>query len=180
VLVVAALALGCAMGAVAGGAAGLMVGRMKAQRAAPWGLGQPEGRWPMEGCPWGGGQVLPTPGPDFRQELPPSGVEPDTIVGVLVVQVVPGAPAEAAGLMAGDVITGVDAVPIDANHSLPDVISQFKPGDRVTLHWTRDGKQQAAEVKLGVHPEDPARAYLGVTVRTMSLPGIEMLPEFRD
>jgi len=60
-------------------------------------------------------------------------VEPE---GYKIVAVTPGGPAEAAGLKAGDVITGIDGKPV-AGLALPDVRLRFRndaPGTGVRLH----------------------------------------------
>jgi serine protease Do len=82
--------------------------------------------------------------------------------GALVLDVVEGTPAEAAGLRAGDIIVGVDQTPIDANHPLPDVMGMYEPGDRVTIRAWREGAESRLRIRLGEHPEAPGQAYLGV------------------
>jgi S1-C subfamily serine protease len=78
---------------------------------------------------------------------------------------VAGTPAEQAGLRTGDVIVAVDDVPIDRNHPLPDVLAQYRPGERVTIGVWRAGEQQTVRITLGENPDDPTLAYLGVRYR---------------
>ncbi len=66
--------------------------------------------------------------------------------------VVPGSPADKAGLKSGDIITKVDGQVIDSNHSLTSVIANYKPGDKVTLTIIRGGKTQTVTVTLGTVP----------------------------
>ncbi|MCX5501829.1 trypsin-like peptidase domain-containing protein [Streptomyces sp. NBC_00053] len=58
-------------------------------------------------------------------------------------------PADRAGLKAGDVITKFNDTTIDSGPTLIGEIWTHKPGDRVTLTYTRDGRTGTAEVTLG-------------------------------
>jgi S1-C subfamily serine protease len=82
--------------------------------------------------------------------------------GALVQEVVAGSPAEAAGVQVGDIITAVDGTPIDANHRLADVVSQYQPGERVKIKVWRAGDAKSVTVTLGKNPQDGTRPYLGV------------------
>lgn len=63
--------------------------------------------------------------------------------------VVPGGPADKAGIQANDIIQAINGTNIDENHSLVSLLQQYKPGDTITLTILRDGKQQKVQVKLG-------------------------------
>jgi serine protease Do len=82
--------------------------------------------------------------------------------GAVVQEVVVGSPAEDAGVAIGDIITAVDGTPIDANHRLADVVSQYQPGDRIKLTVLRAGATKSITATLGENPSDSARPYLGV------------------
>jgi S1-C subfamily serine protease len=69
--------------------------------------------------------------------------------GIIVTQVVPGSPAEQAGIRVNDIITKVNDQAIDAEHPLASVMVKFRPGDKVRLTLMRDGKQQTLDVTLG-------------------------------
>ncbi len=69
--------------------------------------------------------------------------------GALVRDVVGGGPAEAAGLAAGDVITGLDGHSIDSATALTGTMDQHHPGDTVTLTWT-DGSGQHESARTGL------------------------------
>ncbi len=77
-------------------------------------------------------------------------VSPDTSGGAPAI--VAGSPAEQAGLKAGDIITSIDGHRIDAGAGLDDVLSQFKPGDTLTLEVLRDGQTISLSVTLGTRP----------------------------
>lgn len=62
--------------------------------------------------------------------------------GALVRQIRSGTPAEQAGIQVGDVLTGINNFPIDADHSLGNVLTNFNPGDTVTIHLLRNGNTQ--------------------------------------
>ncbi|MEV4035330.1 S1C family serine protease [Streptomyces umbrinus] len=68
--------------------------------------------------------------------------------------VTPNGPAAKAGLKPGDVITKLDDRVIDSGPTLIGEIWTHKPGDTVKITYTRDGKQQTAEVTLGQREGD--------------------------
>lgn len=68
--------------------------------------------------------------------------------------VIAGGPADQAGVKEGDVITKIEGKSIDENHSLTSLLSQYKPGDKITLTVARDGKTQTIDVTLGTAPTD--------------------------
>lgn len=77
--------------------------------------------------------------------------------GTLVVNVVPGSPAEAAGIRAGtqgDVIIGVDDIAVRKLIDILVYIERTKrPGDTVRLTIIREGEQLPVELTLGVRPQ---------------------------
>jgi serine protease Do len=76
--------------------------------------------------------------------------------GVLIAQVNPDTPAEAAGLENGDIILTVDDVEIRNPSMLRNVISLSQIGETVDLNIVRDGKEKTVPVKLGVLPDQVA------------------------
>jgi S1-C subfamily serine protease len=91
----------------------------------------------------------------------------DTSYGGLLDEVVPGGPADEAGLQGsdekitfqaqpyragGDVILAVEGHKIVGVDDLARYISAYQPGDTVTLEVLRDGKREQIEVKLGKRP----------------------------
>ncbi len=72
----------------------------------------------------------------------------DSPQGALIREVTAGSAAEEAGLEPGDVVTQVDDIRITGADSLIATIRSYRPGDTVTLTWTRDGEEQSAELVL--------------------------------
>jgi S1-C subfamily serine protease len=74
--------------------------------------------------------------------------------GSLVGSVTTGGPAADAGLQAGDIITQLDEVKIDAAHPLTLLLrSQFRVDQRVTLTYSRAGTSSQVQMTLaGQHP----------------------------
>ena len=68
--------------------------------------------------------------------------------GALVALVVEDCPAEAAGLLIGDVITELDGRPIRGKHDLFNRVAEIEPGRTVKLKYLRDKKVQEASVTL--------------------------------
>ncbi len=162
IAIVAAIAIGglllsCVAGALAGGLAGILMGRHGASLAAE--RVRSDERW-EEAVPRV--EEVPIPMPGFPEEMP---FEQPGVEGAVVVGILAGGPAEQVGLQPGDVIVAVDNVPIDRNHALPDVLAQYRPGDRIMLEFWREGRQQAVRVELSENPDDSALPYLGVRYR---------------
>ncbi|MEV8100253.1 trypsin-like peptidase domain-containing protein [Kitasatospora sp. NPDC085879] len=68
--------------------------------------------------------------------------------------VTPGGPADQAGLKAGDVITKLGGIPIDSGPTLVSEIWTHKPGEKVEVEYTRDGKAAKTTVVLGERKGD--------------------------
>jgi hypothetical protein len=68
--------------------------------------------------------------------------------GIRLVEVVPGFPAAAAGLRAGDVIIAFDGVPPPADGDLLRALAGHAPSARITVEFLREGTPQKAEVAL--------------------------------
>ena len=75
-----------------------------------------------------------------------------TGTGAYVTSVSPGTPAESAGLLAGDLITGVGGGKVASSDELGTAIRRNKPGDRVEIRWQRGGAERSATVVLGQTP----------------------------
>jgi S1-C subfamily serine protease len=95
----------------------------------------------------------------------------DTTYGGLLSEVVPGGPAEKAGLeggdekvrfqaaeyrTGGDVILEIDGQKIVEENDLARVIAAHKPGDKVTLTVLHDDKREKVSLTLGARPDNPS------------------------
>jgi hypothetical protein len=103
--------------------------------------------------------------------------------GARINSVMPDSPAADAGLAEGDVITGVDDTPVSGPQQFVELVRGHKPGDRLIIKWTRDGKPMEKRVTLGTFPERgpasprreeargqarPAEAWLGVAAAPLT------------
>lgn len=68
--------------------------------------------------------------------------------GLVVASVVPGSPADLAGIVAGDTLTSLDGQPVSSYDSLSALMLQHTAGDTVTLAWIdQSGATQTAGVQ---------------------------------
>ncbi|HEY1617928.1 MAG TPA: trypsin-like peptidase domain-containing protein [Streptosporangiaceae bacterium] len=72
--------------------------------------------------------------------------------GVAVVAVVSGGPAAKAGLRAGDVIIGIGSQGTPSLAALEGNLASRRPGDDVTVHIVRNGRQHQVSLVLGSLP----------------------------
>lgn len=84
-----------------------------------------------------------------------------TLSGAKVAQIVSGGPAAAADLRAGDLITGLDGVPIGSADALVAETRACKVGQKVTLTVIRDGATKKIEVTLGKASQTTTQAQNG-------------------
>jgi M6 family metalloprotease-like protein len=59
-------------------------------------------------------------------------------MGVKIAEITPDAPADKAGLKAGDILLKIDGVAINSSNRLTDLLSEKKPGDKVNVTYQRD------------------------------------------
>jgi len=62
--------------------------------------------------------------------------------------VIPGSPADKAGLQENDIILEVNGTKIERGNSLAKLLSKYAPGDEVTLKVLSKGKEKEVKVKL--------------------------------
>jgi S1-C subfamily serine protease len=75
--------------------------------------------------------------------------------GVQIQSLEAGGPAETSGLLAGDIITGVEGISgSDPNEALDVVLFERRPGDVVTLEILRNGQSMTIDVTLGERPAE--------------------------
>lgn len=65
--------------------------------------------------------------------------------------VVSGSPADKAGLKSGDILTKVNNETIGTSGSLSSILGEYRPGDKITLTYLRDGKEQTTSMTLGTY-----------------------------
>jgi serine protease Do len=104
--------------------------------------------------------------------------------GITVAHVVPGSPADQAGLKTGDTITTVDGKKVTKGTELVAEIASRKPGSKVELGFLRNGKSQMASVTVAdraklfaarLNEDDgdndestPKQSKFGITVRKLT------------
>ena len=72
--------------------------------------------------------------------------------GVYVYRVIVGAPLDQAGLQRGDIITKIGDTDIKSFSDIQAALSKQKPGDTVSVTYTRNGSSQTADVTLQEAP----------------------------
>ena len=82
--------------------------------------------------------------------------------------------AEKAGLKSGDVITRIGDDKINDTEDVTKAVRSRKPGEKVTITYLRDGKEQKATAELG--------RWKGVNIKAITAPRVHVTPptpEFR-
>ncbi len=80
-----------------------------------------------------------------------TGILPDFAfqgAGVKIKNVSPNSPAQKAGLKAGDVLVQVDGQPVKSLRDYSDILKHHRPGDTITVLFTRNGQRQKAKIVL--------------------------------
>lgn len=72
--------------------------------------------------------------------------------GALIGEIVPGDPADAAGLQPGDVIVEIDGQEIGSREDVTEVLKDFSPGDTVDVSVVSSSGSRTVEVELGQRP----------------------------
>ncbi len=94
--------------------------------------------------------VTPTPlGPDLADAL---GLEKNQ--GEFIARVVPGQPADRAGLKEGDIVLKVDDRAVTPASTLSFLVANIKPGSRIFLDILREGKPLRLSVIVDRRPSD--------------------------
>ncbi len=71
--------------------------------------------------------------------------------------VIPGSPADKAGIEENDIIRKVNGIPVTRSSPLGFLIRRFAPGDTITLELLHDGKQRTVQVTLEKAPTSLAK-----------------------
>lgn len=98
--------------------------------------------------------------------------------GVLVADVVPGSPAEKAGIVSGDIIVEYQGQPVANANALSNAVAATKPGTEVQIRIFREGEYQTIPVIVTMRDEEQTaiersptqrgETQLGMTVRTLT------------
>ena len=90
-------------------------------------------------------------------------------VGAMVVEVLPGGPAAAAGVVVGDFVVSVDGHKVEEAEGLANLVSVHHPGDMVTVEVVRGRLHLFFRVLVGTPRPGPSRSDLpkvaGASVR---------------
>ncbi|MHB8529475.1 MAG: Do family serine endopeptidase [Caulobacteraceae bacterium] len=81
--------------------------------------------------------------------------------GAVVAELVPGGPAERAGLQPGDVVVAVDGRPVTTSTEMTREVAQAHAGDIIRLDLFRDGKERTVAVRSGTRPSNAVLAENG-------------------
>lgn len=97
----------------------------------------------------------------------------DKAGGALVAEVVPGGPADKAGLKSGDIITDINGSPVENAAKLRNMVAFLKPDESVQLTVQRKSEVVPITAIIGVHPESElaaseARASLSIIVQDLT------------
>ncbi|HJN53047.1 MAG: PDZ domain-containing protein [Pseudomonadales bacterium] len=71
--------------------------------------------------------------------------------GILILDVLDGSPAAGAGLVVGDIITGIDSEPVVSVEKLVEALRNRSPGEPTDLDLFHDGTNVSVAVVLGEH-----------------------------
>jgi serine protease Do len=109
----------------------------------------------------------------------------DEAEGALIAGVMPGGPAEAAGLRTGDVILEFGGEEVERVKDLPRLVAATKANKTVTVRVLRDGEEKDIRVEVGAMPEDEVAAANPADPETpdaakLGLALAPLTPEFRQ
>jgi len=74
--------------------------------------------------------------------------------GAVVADVVPGGPAQKAGVLSGDVVVGVNGHPIASYTEMTREVAKVPAGGLARLDIFRNGKEQSIDVHTGLRPSE--------------------------
>jgi serine protease Do len=98
--------------------------------------------------------------PDRARQLEVPGEE-----GAQISTIMPGSPAEKAGLKVDDVITAIDGKPVADPAGLRVRTFTLEAGSEVPVKFIRDGKEQTVTASIAEMPSDPVLALFGFSVK---------------
>ena len=99
-------------------------------------------------------------------------------LGVMIKKVVEKSPAEEGGILAGDVIIGVEDRKIRSTRDLTRSIQYYDPGEVVEVKFIRDKNEKSLRIKLGEKKHGPNFHFYGDLPEDFVLPELDVeIPE---
>lgn len=95
--------------------------------------------------------------------------------GVLITEIIPGSPADKAGLKANDIVLKIDGDNVYTKSQFVKMLSLYEPNDVINLSVWRKHKEKNIKLKLGETPKSSKRAYLGVILKNLSVDELKKL-----
>ena len=93
---------------------------------------------------------------------------PQATRGALISDIIPGGPAEKAGLRRTDVIVAINGHAISSQTELRLLVARIPPGEVALLNIYRDGAKRNLNVVLGGYVDNPDELLAGVTVQPLT------------
>ncbi|MDQ2859234.1 MAG: Do family serine endopeptidase, partial [Pseudomonadota bacterium] len=81
--------------------------------------------------------------------------------GAVVADLVPGGPAQRAGIQPGDVVVAVNGQPVTSNSEMTREIAKVRAGDVAHLDLYRDGRERTIDIHTGLRPSEAQLALNG-------------------
>ena len=103
------------------------------------------------------GVTFPAPSVE-DQYLRQEGISPGSVKGVFVTGIQERSAAAAAGLREGDIIQSIDGIQLFSSAEFSERIARHRPGDKVKLTFSRDGKVREVTVTLKGEAASPSLA----------------------
>ena len=87
------------------------------------------------------------------QFLLQKGIDPGSIKGILITGIQKGSAADEAGLQEGDIIHRIDSVEVFTSAEFTERIGRHRPGDTISIEYSRDSKEYNVTATLKGEPE---------------------------
>jgi serine protease Do len=100
--------------------------------------------------------------------------------GALVADVLPGSPAQEAGIKIGDIIIEFNGDSVPTANDLPPLVGSTAVGEKVTVKLLREGKQLALKARIGQLPEGESAARPKARKQSLGLEVDDLTPEQRQ
>ncbi len=73
---------------------------------------------------------------------------PESAFGIYVQETTPDGGAAAAGIKKGDIIKSINSIAVNSGAEMQEQVSRYKPGDKVTITFTRNNTEMSSVVTL--------------------------------